>query len=162
MIGDSHILIAKRFDERRPDDAVSVLLQANSKGKLMNLLGLPNDTGHLGKFIVEELDALGFAHAEEQAYEGLAPFLSAWSLYLDIPVHIETIQATNLETQASSLRVHTPHFEMTFPGGLTLQLTQEFCQYASIYREGMNTNSSFYRFLCFYKIIEAFRSDAAG
>lgn len=31
----------------------------------------------------------------------------------------------------------------------------EFCLYASIYREGLNSSSAFYRFLCFYKIIES-------
>ena len=34
-------------------------------------------------------------------------------------------------------------------------VTDDFCQYASMYREGMNSNSGFYRFLCFYKIIES-------
>jgi hypothetical protein len=76
-------------------------------------------------------------------------------VHLDIPVHVETIQVTNLETLTSSLRVRTPPFEMTFAGGLSPLLTDDFCQYASLYREGMNSNSGFYRFLCFYKIVES-------
>jgi len=155
LIGDSHILIAKPLKERSHEDAVSILLQASGHGKQLNFIGLPNEGGYLGKLIVDGLTALNFADAEKQAYELLAPFLSSWSLHLDIPVHVETIQVTNLQTNASSLRVRTPHFEMTFPGGLTPPLTEDFCHYASLYREGMNTNSGFYRFLCFYKIIES-------
>jgi hypothetical protein len=34
-------------------------------------------------------------------------------------------------------------------------LSDEFCEYASLYREGMNANTPFYRFLCFYKIVES-------
>lgn len=155
IVGDSHVLIAKPVQERGPNDAVSVLLQANSATSTLKFVGLPNDRGYLGKIVVETVDALNFADAGKKAYEQLAPFLSSWSLHLDIPVHVETIQATNLETNASSLRVRTPQFDMTFPGGLTPPLTANFCQYASIYREGMNTNSGFYRFLCFYKILES-------
>ncbi len=48
-----------------------------------------------------------------------------------------------------------PHFEMNFGGGTHPMFGDEFCLYASIYREGLNSNSAFYRFLCFYKIIES-------
>jgi hypothetical protein len=111
--------------------------------------------GYLGKLIVEQVSAAGFNNAEATVYEALAPFSSAWALHLDIPVHVETIQVTNLQTHTHSLRVRTPAFEMTFAGGISPQLTDEFCEYASLYREGMNSNSAFYRFLCFYKIIES-------
>jgi len=155
LVGDSHIAITKPLKERKLEDAAQVLLQANGHGQTMKFKGIPNDNGYLGKIVVEEFAANGFNQAETVAYEALAPFLSAWSLHLDIPVHVETIQVTNLETQTSSLRVRTPTFEMTFSGGISPVLTDDFCQYASLYREGMNSNSGFYRFLCFYKIIES-------
>jgi hypothetical protein len=155
VIGDSHIVIAKPQKERKPEDADHIILQATGGGKRVNFTGLTNENGYLGKLVVEEFVANTFHEAEAQVYEALAPFLSAWSLHLDIPVHIETIQVTNLETHIDSLRVRTPLFEMAFAGGVSPMLTDDFCQYASLYREGMNTNSSFYRFLCFYKIIES-------
>jgi len=156
IVGDSHIVIAKPADQRKdPKDVDHVQLQASGHGRLVIFKGLPNENGYLGKLIVEQVAATGFDDAEATVYEALAPFLSAWSLHLDIPVHVETIQVTNLQTQTNSLRVRTPSFEMTFAGGISPQLTDEFCEYASLYREGMNSNSSFYRFLCFYKIIES-------
>lgn len=155
VIGDSHVAITKPLKDRTPKDDITVLLQANAHGQQVNFVGLPNDNGYLGKLVVEELEATNFHNAETTAYEALAPFLSAWSVHLDIPVHVETIQATELRTHWSSLRVRTPHFEMTFAGGMSPMLTDDFCHYASLYREGMNSNSGFYRFLCFYKIIES-------
>jgi hypothetical protein len=51
--------------------------------------------------------------------------------------------------------VYTPCFEMNLGNQPLPLLREEFCHYASIYREGLNANSAFYRFLCFYKIIES-------
>lgn len=155
IVGDSHIVIAKPVKERKPEDVDRVELQATGHGKQIIFKGIPNGQGYLGKLIVEQVTATGFNNAEATVYEALAPFLSAWALHLDIPVHVETIQVTNLQTHTHSLRVRTPAFEMTFAGGVSPQLTDEFCEYASLYREGMNSNSGFYRFLCFYKIIES-------
>lgn len=155
FVGDSHISIAKPRTERGPADVESILLQAAGHGRQVVFRGLPNDRGFLGKLVVDELCALSIADAEKCAYESLAPFLSGWALHLDIPVHVETIQVTDLQTQVSSLRVRTPHFEMTFAGGQSPPLTDDFCRHASLYREGMNSNSAFYRFLCFYKVIES-------
>jgi len=68
---------------------------------------------------------------------------------------VETIQITEVQSSINSLRTRTPQFEMTFGGGISPLLSDDFCQYASLYREGMNSYSTFYRFLCFYKIIES-------
>ncbi|MGA2425746.1 MAG: methylamine utilization protein MauJ [Terriglobales bacterium] len=155
IIGDSHLAITKPLKVRKPEDAVVVVMQATGHGQQIAFKGLPNDNGYLGKLVAEEFYASSFQDAETLAYQVISPFLSAWSLHLDIPVHVETIQVTDLQTHISSLRVRTPPFEMTFAGGVTPMLTDDFCQYASLYREGMNSNSGFYRFLCFYKIIES-------
>ena len=55
---------------------------------------------------------------------------------------------------------------MEMQGGganMTPMLSGDFCKYASVYREAMNTNSPFYRYLCLYKLMESIgarRSDA--
>jgi hypothetical protein len=154
LLGESYIAIAKPLIERGEKDAVEVRLEATTPHGKVTFRGLPNDQGFLGKFEVE-LMASSFADAEAVAYGSLAPFLSSWALHLDIPVNIHTIQVTELSTSIHSVRARMPHTEMTFAGGVTPHLTDEFCHYASVYREGMNSNSSFYRFLCFFKIIES-------
>jgi hypothetical protein len=152
VVGTSHIRIVKPKAERQHNDADSIVLQL--LGKNYRIAGLADKDGFLGKLVCE-LEADNSQAAETEAYGSLAPFLSAWSMNVDIPIHIETIQVTNLTTHVSFLRAVTPHFEMNFGGGTQSFFLDEFCQYASIYREGLNTNSSFYRFLCFYKIIES-------
>src|SRR5262249_36915732 len=111
IIGDSHVAITKPLKDRQPTDAVQVLLQASGNGQQIVFKGIPNDNGYLGQLVVEELNASDFVDAESRVYEVVAPFLSAWALHLDIPIHVETIQVTNLETHTSSLRVRTPTFE---------------------------------------------------
>ncbi len=151
VVGESHIRITKPKAERQPQDVEQLLIQ--TVGNKFQFIGSGNDEGLLGKFVAE-FESENMQTAENEAYGALAPALSAWSLNADVPVSIETIQVTDLTTHVSSLRVRTPHFEMNFGGGVPA-FTDEFAQYASIYREGLNTNSSFYRYLCFFKIIES-------
>jgi hypothetical protein len=152
VVGTSHLKIAKPEAERGPNDVDRIALQL--RGKNYQILGIANKDGFLGKLICD-LDADSIEAAERETYGSLAPFLSAWSMNVDIPIHVETIQVTNLASHVSWLRIIAPHFEMNIGGGEQPFFLDEFCQYASIYREGLNTNSAFYRFLCFYKIIES-------
>src|SRR5947207_10703174 len=153
VVGSSHIRFAKPEAERGEHDVDRIVLQL--VGKDYQVIGSADKDGFLGK-LTAELDADNAQAAEHEVYGSITPFLSAWSMNADVPIHIETMQITDLTTQVSSLRVLTPHFEMNFPAsGAPPFFQDEFCQYASIYREGLNTNSAFYRFLCFYKIIES-------
>jgi hypothetical protein len=155
LIGSSHLLIAKPKKDRSPTDVDQVLLEAHSRGQKITFFGLPNEEGYLGKLVASEVSATAMLDAERIAYEAVAPFLSAWALHLDIPMNVETIQVTDLKTQINCLRVRTPHFQMTFDGGMSPLISEDFAQYASLYREGMNSSSASYRFLCFFKIIES-------
>jgi hypothetical protein len=162
VVGSSHIKLVKAEAERGDNDADKIVLQL--MGKNYQVIGSADKEGFLGKFVAE-LDAVSVQAAETEVYGSVAPFLSAWSMNADVPIHVETIQVTD-PTGVTSLRVTTPHFEMNFPsGGVQPFFLDEYCQYASIYREGLNTNSAFYRFLCFFKIIESLiakRSKGAG
>jgi hypothetical protein len=152
LVGTSHVRIAKPESERGEHDVAKLRLGLH--GKNYFITAETDKDGFIGKFVAE-LNAKDMNGAEDEVYGSLAPFLSAWSMNADIPINIETIQITELATTMSSLRVMTPHFDMNLPGAPPPFFLDEFCQYASIYREGLNTNSIFYRFLCFYKIIES-------
>jgi len=45
---------------------------------------------------------------------------------VDVPIHVETIQVTNLTTHVSFLRAVTPHFEMNLMGGTHPFFLDEF------------------------------------
>jgi len=139
LVGTSYLKIAKPEAERGPDDVEKVVIQV--LGKNYRIVGSPDKDGLLGKFTVE-LEAANANDAEREAYGALAPSLSLWSMNADIPIHIETIQVTDLRTLVSSLRVVAPQFEMNFAAGPP-QYRDEFCQYASIYREGLPSRRNF-------------------
>jgi hypothetical protein len=130
-------------------------LQTRSDNWQIEFKCVINDDGYIGKIVAERLPARDYLHAESVAYQALTPFLSSWSLTLDVPVLIETIQVTDLTTHTEMLRVNAPYVEMTPGAGSVSAFSEDFRHYASVYREGMNTNSQFYRFLCFYKIVES-------
>ncbi|HEX4031754.1 MAG TPA: methylamine utilization protein MauJ [Terracidiphilus sp.] len=156
VVGDSHLGIARPASQRiSNDDVVGMVLQARGDNWQIEFKCVINEGGYVGKIVVEELAANNYGHAESVAYQALSTFLSSWSVILDIPVFIETIQVTDLTTHTDMLRVCAPYIEMKPGAGLTVAFSEEFRHYASVYREGMNSNSPFYRFLCFYKIVES-------
>jgi hypothetical protein len=67
---------------------------------------------------------------------------------------IETIQVSDPATYTESLRIQRPFREMMPFGGVGPGLGEEFCKFASLYREALNASSPFYRFLCFFKVVE--------
>jgi hypothetical protein len=92
VVGSSHLLIAKPKRSRAKGDTDRIMLQNNMTrtGKTL-FLGLPNDEGYLGKFVAENVWAQSSADAERNTYGAFTPFLSAWSVNFDIPLHIETM-----------------------------------------------------------------------
>jgi hypothetical protein len=53
---------------------------------------LPNDDGFAGKFISEEFMAQSFGQAELMINTIIIPLISGLAMYLDTPIHIETIR----------------------------------------------------------------------
>jgi hypothetical protein len=114
-----------------------------------------NDDGCVGRITAEQVWANDHVNAEFVAYRALTPFLSSWSAVLDIPIMVETIQVTDPATHTESLRIQRPFREMMPMGGVGPILGDEYCKFASLYREALNSSSPFYRFLCFYKLVES-------
>lgn len=155
-VGDSHLGIAKsKREEDRSEDITGLVLETFGEGWHFQFRCVVNEGGYVGKILTDNLYAHDYAEAEAIAYRALTPFLSAWSVALDIPMNIETVQVTDLTTHTDMLRIRAPCQEMRPSGGTGPELSQEFCGYASVYREAMNADSPFYRFLCFYKVVES-------
>jgi len=144
VVGNSHLGIGKPVSQRTGDeDIVGMILKTQGENWQLEFKCIPNDDGYIGKIVVERLFARDCAHAESVAYQALASFLSSWSLILDIPVLVETIQVTDLTTHTEMLRVDAPYVEMKPGGGIVSAYSEDFRHFASVYREGMNTNSPF-------------------
>jgi hypothetical protein len=82
--------------------------------------------------------------------------LSNLSAQLDIPLIIELVEVTELATGTKGITFTAP-FPVT---GLAVNAREnpndrELRHTMALYREALNSNTPIYRFLCFYKIIEA-------
>jgi hypothetical protein len=154
-IGDSHLKIAKPMEERGPNDIESMVLIGHFGEATIEFRCVVNDAGRIGRVTSEKVWGDDYVHAEFIAYRALMPFLSAWSASLDVPIIVETVQVSDPITHTESLRIERPFREMMPFGGIGPKLSDEFCKFASVYREALNSSSPFYRFLCFYKLVES-------
>jgi hypothetical protein len=156
--GDSHLAITKPAFTPPDPGADRIKISAVTPGGNFEFTGYPNDKGFLGKIETEPFHADNRNDAERKAYRALLPAMSNWSVHLDIPMEVEVIETTEVRTSNAGIRVTTPFFEAPFAvQATTPQWDSEFAHHASLYREGLNSNSPAYRFLCFFKIIEGVR-----
>lgn len=160
--GDSHLAIAKPAFTPPDPGADRIKIYAITPEGKFEFTGYPNPKGYLGKIQAEPFEAANRTDAERRAYRALLPSLSNWSVHLDVPLEIEVIETTELRTSNPGIRVNTPFAEAPFAvQSQAPEWDSEFAHYAALYREGLNSNSSVYRFLCFFKIIEGVRTRRA-
>jgi hypothetical protein len=121
-------------------------------GQRLELRGIVNPDGKLSKLIVETA-ARSFADAEAIAFGGATPFLSSLSFGLDVPIRISQMDVTQLSTGNSSMTYVCPYNEVAPEGGEfnNIPYVQSLL---SLYREGINSQSPNYQYLCWYKIVE--------
>jgi hypothetical protein len=157
--GDSHLAIAKpAFVPPGNPDAIQIKIYAGTPHGAFEFNGFPNQRGFLGKVVSQPFQAIDRYDAERKAYDALVPALSNWSVHLDIPLEVQIVETMELRTENVGVRIVQPFLEAPF----AVEATQppydsEFAHYASMYREALNSNSSVYRFLCLFKIIEGIR-----
>jgi len=148
-LGDSYIKLAT------PAPAVSTNHQED--GRRIDFTFHLNERGFVGRAISAPFVAQNFADAETAAYRSLAPLLSAWSVLLDVPIRIFRTHIEELKTHSRCVMHLVPFPEITFQPAAGGHLDEHFRFYASLYREGLNSNSPPYQYLCFYKIAEGIR-----
>jgi hypothetical protein len=157
--GDSHLAITKpAFIPPGNPHADEIKIYARTPHGAFEFTGFPNEKGFLGKVVSEPFQANDRNDAERKAYDALVPALSNWSVHLDIPLEVQTIEAMEMRTQNAGMRIAHPFMEAPFSiEGAPPAHDSEFGHYASMYREALNSNSPVYRFLCLFKIIEGIR-----
>ena len=157
--GDSHLAItAPAFEHPFIKDIAGMNLESGTEEFQIKFRGSPNKKGYLGRIESESFDALGFEDAESKAYHLLVKILSSFSAALDIPIQIAQMLAIEDKTSARSLRINVPPAQTPLNLQAPPKIGAEFSYYASLYREGLNSNSVIYRFLCLFKIIEGIRA----
>lgn len=156
--GDSHLAITKPAFTPPDPNADQIKVYATTPHGVFEFTGFPNERGFLGKVVSELFPANDRYDAERKAFDALVPALSNWSVHLDIPLEVQKIETMELRTENVGIRIVQPFLEAPFSvEGTPPPHDSEFAHYASMYREALNSNSSVYRFLCLFKIVEGIR-----
>ncbi len=152
LIGDSYVHFAKPENERTASDADEMVIFCGHGNQRLELRGTANQHGRLAKLSVE-MSAASFWEAETIAFGAASPFLSSLAFDLDIPVRIAQMDALQLSTKNASMTYTCPYIEVVPPGGQSSNVPYVQSLF-SLYREGINSYSPNYQFLCWYKIVE--------
>lgn len=159
LTGDSHLAITKpAFTPPGNSDADQILIYAKTDDGAFTFTGYPNSRGFLGKLITHPFKALDRQDAKRKAYRALAGSLSSWSVHLDVPIAVYQVDTEEIATGNTQMSQTNPYLEAPFSVTPNAALKADFRGYAGLYREALASNSTVYRFLCIYKIIEGLRA----
>jgi hypothetical protein len=157
--GDSHLWLR---EERREDGAVGQVsfIYRSGENEETQFDLLTNPQGRLGQ-IRTVLRAGGIGEASRNAYKLLNPFLCDLSYRYDIPIEVLQTNIVELATLTASGWKHDDFPEKVFdyenfygPTGLSYEVLHLYEFFTALYREGVNSLSVNYGFLCFFRIAE--------
>jgi hypothetical protein len=156
--GDSFIQIAKPESERKledPDKLVIFSARTTPTGvEKIEVEGIPNKEGRLAQCSVE-LNAPSFAEADRIAFGAVSSFFSTLAFELDVPVRLGQLNIEQAATQNASMTYTCPYPDVHLTAaGTELSNIPYIQSLLSLYREGINSNSMNYQFLCWYKVVE--------
>lgn len=156
--GDSHLAIAEPAHKNpQIPEGGHMKLESNIDDYDFKFRCYPNSKGFLGKLELETINANSFGDAGVKAIRGLTFALSGLSFRYDVPLYVYQIDIAELKTGSRRMTIVRAFNETDYAFDAGRVSSEEFNRYASFYREGLNTNSFSYQFLCFYKIIEGLR-----
>jgi hypothetical protein len=158
MEGDSHLRMVER---RRKDGALQIplLTYANLEGGMTEFQLLTNQQSRLGQ-IRTILRAENADVARRKAYRILNPFLCDISYRYDVPIEVLQMNVVELATLTVGVMKQDDFREKVFDPeqflgpGLNYGELPNYEFFMRLYREGANSSSVDYGFLCFFRIAE--------
>jgi hypothetical protein len=110
------------------------------------------DRGEL-TVVSRTLTAISYQEAFETFLSGLTPALDHLSFLSNTPVVIDILDCRDEANYITIVSYRTPYGNARLSEGISDLSSPLFPVYA-LYQEALNSLSNFYRFLCFYKILE--------
>ena len=89
---------------------------------------------------------------------GVTPWLDHLSYFSNLPIFIDMLECRDELNHITITSYRTPYATVTISQGLGQLATPLFPIYA-LYREALNADSNFYKFLCLHKIFEGIFND---
>lgn len=157
--GDSHLVLPERTSESGPEEHSSSVAYTSPEGEETVFELAANRQGRLGK-ISTVLRAGSAGDARKMAYRLLNPFLCDLSFRYDVPVEVLQMNVAELATLSLGGMKQADFLEKVFdPGkffgtGLSYEAIPNYEFFTRLYREGVNSSSADYGFLCFFRIAE--------
>lgn len=158
MEGDSHLWLPQM---QREDGAVAVpiLIYNTHEGETLQFQLLANQQGRLGQ-ISAILRANSADNAQRKVYRILNPFLCDLSFRYDVPMEVLQMNVAEIATHTLSGIKQDDFREKVFDpeqflgDGLNYENLPNYEFFMRLYREGANSSSVDYGFLCFFRIAE--------
>jgi hypothetical protein len=116
-----------------------------------------NTRGELAR-VSCSLTATWYGEAFDMLLSGVAPWLDHLSYLSDTPIYIDVLECRDVANHITTTSYRAPHGTVTVSQGLGRLATPMFPIYA-LYREALNADSNFYKFLCLHKIFEGIFTD---
>lgn len=162
--GDSHLHLPDKFlllDDRGRQPILAIQHLTHEE-ELLNYQFIPNQWGRLGKIKIN-VRATSAKDAGSKAYKSIMPVLCDLSYRYDVPLDVLQINIVEKATLTHTVE-KTADFreamldEDPFQGGIDYDDFPLYSYFTYLYREGLNSYSTAYGFLCFYRIIEGIRT----
>ncbi len=162
IVGDSHLALITPKDARPSPNAdiravmIVPVRRPNGSADDVEMVLKPNPDGRLSKVSVT-LKAKDFSEAERCAHFEVATYLSHLAFELDLPLRIAHTYIKETETghARTGFVRQFPYKGMGNLPALESSIKPEpFPALASIYREALNSDSPFYQFLCFCRVVQ--------
>ena len=157
--GDSHLILPEQAGESGPEARSASVTYTSPEGEQTVFELAANRQGRLGK-IATVLRAESAEDARKTAYRLLNPFLCDLSFRYDVPVEVLQMNVAELSTLTLGGMKQADFHEKVFdPGeffgtGLSYEAIPNYEFFTRLYREGANSSSADYGFLCFFRIVE--------
>jgi hypothetical protein len=101
-----------------------------------------------------ELETTSIAKARKTFQQAIASVLDQLSYAAQVPFQVVQVTVIDQKNQITTTEVNTPYPNFALTASfVSLEIPALAPAYA-MYREAMNSSSPFYRFFCFYKILE--------
>lgn len=114
--------------------------------------GIKNDRNELSS-ILGEIETNGWLEALTMFVDGLSPIIDGLSYSANCPTIISRVYCVDLKNMVEVITYNVPYRMSTINQHIGYTYT-EMMPIMALYREAKNTQSPFYKFLCYYKILE--------
>lgn len=137
--GEGGCFITAPQDFHLQDPQGSYLISRNKHGELA--------------LVTRSVMATWYEEAFDIFFSGLTPFLDHLSFLSDTPIVVDMTEARDETNHITTVTYRTPYATKVLSEGLMGLSSPLFPAYG-LYREALCAHSNFYRFLCFFKIME--------